>query len=1334
MSKIQKIYNFCKEINKNPSHPVRAKYGVKAASIGDKQKNGISTGKMSIILHVSEKKNIDLLSKEEIIPDTLNADGVDIVTDVTIIEKSFTLDQTKYCHAENPEVDPVMQHRKKQRPLKGGISSITGGMVSAGGANRGFTDATLGIIVRDKTDGQIVLLSNNHVYGDSTAMPSVGSLGSKWRRIQSPSDPTSNKVLNDVRILKAVQPGNKHYEFDSHGFGHYLHHNHGDKVYNGNPINPYGSYALSSNAPETSQDIVGSTKRTVLFGDIVPYLDLKGLGYPAGSVDAGIVELSGYDLIDPIESNQILNFTEPGPYQFATEEEIFSLFDETSINYQAPVFRAGRTLGPLGDEGSSIGSCTLSGNGQLSAASYGPSLVGTGTGTYHFPECIHVKGDGSINAAQGGDSGTAVFAQLSSTVPSASAWKCIGLLFAGPRDLTAAICSPIHLIQEKLNIVPWDGSIPQLSSTTETLTVFDSNIYESNKDSFCFNYKLSHKGQEYAMTNWILGNTDKVNDSDFDNSLKRMKVRPYYLASNNKGDIAVNSTSHRYVDRNATDTYTTGLRAGGAYYTQSGNTVLLKSDDYKITPHRVIETPWLTGGIPRREDIVSHTYGNWFLYNDQPFTFTHRPSSYLQTVKDGVFNRDSYLFWLNDRADPSNKMVVESSGNWKGKIRVSVTGNVQKENQRKFYNLLQKEFENEPPVGVPANDHIVQIYKHHGEDGMLNETFGSPSFTENGDLIKPYMCLYYTNMANASGYSATVTDQFSPIPGTKLTNKKRIYSVPEYDFINPLVSEGIKEYGQGKLVIFDPKNDYSIKQVLNPIDKNLIGNDNFGLLSKYKAPDGNIHEFVENFDYGASSFNVANETNTGGMISTYGDYLAVTAPYMSYTSVSGYQREYIDIYKLDHDTDLWEPLQTLSGSWPIDYAPRYTGDLRPNRSAHIEMNDKYIVTYGSVGHGLYGLGSPKIYEKGDDGLFTYKYQLSSPIAGDEYFTLNDTLCAYNDRWIHYGVLSFGRYPVFLGKYLFVNCDLWDDISQKAGLAVSGTNEDYNDQPYSPTFNPQVQYCRRPTFMLDSSNDFTLSRILSSDQFKANDERFFNDIFINVESQPANTFLRRMGTKDKMIRVTGGATIARNLKEGEDLTTSEGYGNLFYEYLRSPVRRMFDLIELIDDVPTITKRMVLDRYTYYPDFVGWLNTDFKKTILGNAWPFYMSHDNDYLYSYDGLPRGWVAGDDITPENDKVMHNIVNYALYRVRLDDETYFKPMTEYGYDGPIKLLPNQPSLPTICDDKLGVDRNDDISLDKLYKKIYWYSNNNGYKKYGNKVRADIESIRKAGYIWGRGF
>jgi hypothetical protein len=64
-------------------------------------------------------------------------------------------------------------------------------------------------------------------------------------------------------------------------------------------------------------------------------------------------------------------------------------------------------------------------------------------------------------AAAAGDSGSALFACLSSTSTTLSTFKCIGLLFAGadPALDSIGLGGRIDIIKDQLDIEPWDGVI-----------------------------------------------------------------------------------------------------------------------------------------------------------------------------------------------------------------------------------------------------------------------------------------------------------------------------------------------------------------------------------------------------------------------------------------------------------------------------------------------------------------------------------------------------------------------------------------------------------------------------------------------------------------------------------------------------------------------------------------------------------------------------------------------------------------------------------------------------------------------------------------------------------
>jgi len=179
------------------------------------------------------------------------------------------------------------------------------------------------------------------------------------------------------------------------------------------------------------------------------------------------LQLSSYNLISTLSSGKVINFNVAPPFQFASDAEIDSLIDTNSPNYRSPIFRSGRTCGPIGFPGYTS-SCSLS------VYQQGWALVGTySTYTAWFSDCFYVEG--TVAPGRGGDSGSARFALLSSNVPSASAWKMIGLLFAGPEDARYTIGCRITNIVRDLDIIPWDLTMPTVSSENNVLVYASSS-------------------------------------------------------------------------------------------------------------------------------------------------------------------------------------------------------------------------------------------------------------------------------------------------------------------------------------------------------------------------------------------------------------------------------------------------------------------------------------------------------------------------------------------------------------------------------------------------------------------------------------------------------------------------------------------------------------------------------------------------------------------------------------------------------------------------------------------------------------------------------------------
>jgi len=392
-------------------------YGdITSMTYGNKIVDGVETGEPCIKFGVLEKKPLSAIPATAVVPKNLDINGTQVKTDVVQRAPRERLIGGS-CNSEDPTVDPVRQNYLRRRPLKGGASSI---YING-------TDATLGLFVRDKSDGQVVAISNCHVYAASNLLGVYQHL--------------NNAGLNNIVSLSARQPGTP-------------------------PYNPYGN-------TDPTVDCIGSCKRTVPIGDLdytFYYSTFTGNFYINGtSTDAAILKLPSYDLIDS-SSVDVIGFNVNGPYQFATDYEITSLGDPLSPNYGSPIFRSGRTLGPVGYPGSST-SCYLS----VVPDSFGLALVGVYSEfTSFFYNTFDIRGN--VAATKGGDSGSAIFARLSANIPALATWKCIGLVFAGSSD--AAVTGTgtrITTIAEKLNIVPWNGNIPTFTSETETLYLSAQN-------------------------------------------------------------------------------------------------------------------------------------------------------------------------------------------------------------------------------------------------------------------------------------------------------------------------------------------------------------------------------------------------------------------------------------------------------------------------------------------------------------------------------------------------------------------------------------------------------------------------------------------------------------------------------------------------------------------------------------------------------------------------------------------------------------------------------------------------------------------------------------------
>ena len=422
------IQNLLREIRKTSVNELFPNTNAKAVGWGPKIKDGQETGEYALIVYVDKKQPVSQLWEEQIIPSTYTAHDTAFITDVQVqqvhehfVEYTVHNEQSNQtvveqqlaygdCNTISDTVEPVKSNRTRRRVLRAGCESI-------GGNNKwGSYVATLGTFVLDKSDRQIVALSNNHVYGESQIRANI----------------TSNTYTNTSK-LSAYQPSG------------------------------YWKTTIEN-------DYIGVCKRPVVIGNINSAVNYGTI--ESTSCDASIVALANYDLIDYTSSLPIgFDNTQPYAREFATNAEIDSLLNPSSVNYGAPVFRSGRTCGPIGFPGATT-TCSLS------VYQFAPAAVG-GYGSYaaNFTDCFFFRG--TTVPGRGGDSGSAVLALFNQGTPE-ERWKIIGLLFAGPNSSFPeyTIGCRITNISRDLGVIPWNGyEIPTTHTRTTTLEL---NSAQSN--------------------------------------------------------------------------------------------------------------------------------------------------------------------------------------------------------------------------------------------------------------------------------------------------------------------------------------------------------------------------------------------------------------------------------------------------------------------------------------------------------------------------------------------------------------------------------------------------------------------------------------------------------------------------------------------------------------------------------------------------------------------------------------------------------------------------------------------------------------------------------------
>ena len=194
-------------MNNNELNELTKKYlmetndNVIGVSYGYKIVSGMVTNEKTISFRVKEKKTIEQLTTDEIIPKEIKHMGVVYSTDVNQGEVKFLCDAAFYQWETIPPTN-----RNKIRPLKGGVSTTNYTSMSG-------SIGTLGFLAIDNEDGSIVGVSNDHVYIDDPFIATERTLPSPVTNIRDditiqPYEVNygTNDLTDNIGIVKRYNP------------------------------------------------------------------------------------------------------------------------------------------------------------------------------------------------------------------------------------------------------------------------------------------------------------------------------------------------------------------------------------------------------------------------------------------------------------------------------------------------------------------------------------------------------------------------------------------------------------------------------------------------------------------------------------------------------------------------------------------------------------------------------------------------------------------------------------------------------------------------------------------------------------------------------------------------------------------------------------------------------------------------------------------------------------------------------------------------------------------------------------------------------------------------
>jgi hypothetical protein len=381
--------------------------------VSNKEVNGEPTDQLCLTLCVEKKLPLgEISSPGDIFPDSVIVDGENYSTDVVEMAELSANSCYTLPNPANPEstwLMPVSGNRVEHRPLVGGISV---GTIPPQGWGGGSVDTgTLGGLAVDLNDNTLVGVSNNHVLSKNTLAGDLGgaytnSSGLTWWTFLSANDTTTSVGHDRYPVFQR---------------------------------STYDEYTASQATMNNLK--IGTVKNAYPFKSSDNKIDVCTF-----ALDTSVLNLTSTSVN---WQQYLLDYNTP--MDWATNTEIQSLL---TTELGAPVFRSGRTEGPVGYPGSEPYGTTC----KLSAYAIGSTNVNYGgnLGSIGFTDQIFFRSNqgSALSPSSGGDSGSFVCA-LFNEGTALSAWKIIGLNFAG--NGTIGVMNKISNVSNMFKLSAYKG-------------------------------------------------------------------------------------------------------------------------------------------------------------------------------------------------------------------------------------------------------------------------------------------------------------------------------------------------------------------------------------------------------------------------------------------------------------------------------------------------------------------------------------------------------------------------------------------------------------------------------------------------------------------------------------------------------------------------------------------------------------------------------------------------------------------------------------------------------------------------------------------------------------